>query len=107
MYSVFDFIFIIWNVSKLYKFKINFCNYKISAYIRIMLQFIEYQKDDGEVIVINPVYVAHIYQSPKELTVILTMCDGRRYEIERDYTKNITALGLASTFEKKANYGGC
>lgn len=71
-----------------------------------MLQFVEYQKEDGEIIVINPKYVAHIYQSPKELTVIVTMCDGRRYEIERDYPKNVTALGLAKKFEQASNYGG-
>lgn len=68
-----------------------------------MLQFVEYQKDDGEVLVINPKYVAHIYQSPREATVVITMCDGRRYEMEKDYTKNITALGLAKKFEQVSN----
>ena len=70
-----------------------------------MLKFITFEMD-GEIIAINPNYVAHISEYSKDLTLVITRCDGRRYEIERDYTKGIDVINLAEDFERKANYGG-
>jgi hypothetical protein len=71
-----------------------------------MLKFITFQ-NNGEVISINPNYVAHIYESGHNAKyVVITMCDGRRYEIEYDYSKNVTCLMLTQKFEVQANYGG-
>ena len=70
-----------------------------------MLKFITFETD-GETIAINPNYVAHISEYSKDLTLVITMCDGRRYEIERDYTGGINVLNLVDNFEMKANYGG-
>ena len=70
-----------------------------------MLKFITFEMD-GEIIAINPNYVAHISEYHKDLTLVITMCDGRRYEIERNYPKGINVMNLVSNFEKTANYGG-
>lgn len=71
-----------------------------------MLKFITFVKG-GEVIAINPNYVAHICESGhKPKYVVITMCDGRRYEIDYDYSNNVTCLRLTQDFEMSANYGG-
>lgn len=36
---------------------------------------------EKETVAINPVYISHIIAGRNEKTVLVTMCDGRRYEL--------------------------
>jgi hypothetical protein len=65
-----------------------------------MVRFFKYQVGD-EMLVINPAYVAHIYNDPMSMESVVTMCDGRRYVIPVS-----DCIGLSEEFEMLANYGG-
>lgn len=84
-----------------YKSTIKFCNYKISTYLRVMLRFLKYQ-DGDDMMVINPVYVAHVHNDPNKKESVVTMCDGRRYVLPVS-----DCIKLSEELEKLANYGGC
>ncbi len=65
-----------------------------------MVRFFKYQAGD-EMLVINPAYVAHIYNDPMGKESVITMCDGRRYVLPVS-----DCIKLSEEFEMLANYGG-
>ena len=56
---------------------------------------------EKECVAINPNYIAHIIQSRGDKTVLVTMCDGRRYELPAENG----VITFASYMEQIANNG--
>lgn len=65
-----------------------------------MVRFFKYQEGD-EMLVINPAYVAHIYNDPINKECVVTMCDGRRYLLPVS-----DCIELSEELEMLANYDG-
>ena len=56
---------------------------------------------EKENVAINPNYIAHMIESRGDKTVLVTMCDGRRYELPAENG----LINSASYMEQIANNG--
>lgn len=65
-----------------------------------MVRYFKFKQGE-DMVVINPVYVAHMHNEPATKESIITMCDGRRYLLPVE-----DCIKLSEELEKLANYGG-